>query len=75
VEESPQRESGFRIPPCFRSFEELALEQGVAPILDFESLVGHPSPDDESAEEFSAALREWRRKTTLVPAPDERRNP
>jgi hypothetical protein len=75
VEKSAQRDSEFSIPPAACSFEELALQQGVAPILDFESLIGHPSAEDESAEEFSAQLRDWRRETTLVPDPYERRNP
>jgi hypothetical protein len=44
------------------SFEELALQQGVAPVEDFEALLGRPSSDDESAEEFAARLREWRRE-------------
>ena len=48
------------------SFEELAAQQGVIPIDDFESIVGKPSPEDESAEEFSASLREWRRETGIV---------
>jgi hypothetical protein len=42
------------------SLEELASQQGVAPIDDFETLLGEPLPEDESAEEFSASLREWR---------------
>jgi hypothetical protein len=46
------------------SFEELAAQQGVAPIEDFETLLGEPSPEDESAEEFSARLREWRLEGT-----------
>ena len=44
------------------SFEELAAQQGVTPIDDFETLLGEPAPEDESAEEFSAMLREWRRE-------------
>jgi len=44
------------------TFEELAAQQGVAPIDDFDSLLGEPLPDDESVEEFSALLREWRRE-------------
>ena len=44
------------------SFEELAAQQGVTPVGDFSSLMGKPSPEDESAEEFSAALREWRQE-------------
>jgi hypothetical protein len=46
-----------------RSFEELANQQGVTPIDDFEALLGKPSPEDESVEEFSRLLREWRRET------------
>ena len=44
------------------SFEELAVQQGVTPIDDFETLLGEPAPEDESVEEFSAMLREWRRE-------------
>ena len=75
MEKNAQRESEVRIPPPVCSFEELAMQQGVAPILDFESLIGHRSPDDESSEEFSAELRAWRRETTVVPPPHERCNP
>jgi hypothetical protein len=46
------------------SFEELAAQQGVAPIDDFDTLLGQPSPEDESAERFSASLREWRQEGT-----------
>ena len=46
------------------SFEELTAQQGVAPVDEFEALVGRPSSEDESAEEFSAMLREWRREGT-----------
>ena len=46
------------------SFEELAAQQGVTPIDDFETLLGEPLPEDEPAEEFSASLREWRREGT-----------
>jgi hypothetical protein len=48
------------------SFEELALQQGVAPVEDFDVLFGKPSPEDESAEEFAERLREWRREGTGV---------
>jgi hypothetical protein len=44
------------------TFEELAARQGVRPVTDFDGLLGHPSFEDESAEEFSALLREWRRE-------------
>ncbi len=46
------------------SFEELAAQQGVAPVDELETLMGRPSHEDESAEEFSAMLREWRREGT-----------
>ena len=46
------------------SFEELANQQGVTPIDDFEVLLGTPSLEDESAEEFSDMLRQWRREIT-----------
>ncbi|MFN0166586.1 MAG: hypothetical protein ACKV22_09145 [Bryobacteraceae bacterium] len=42
--------------------EELAIRQGVVPVNDFDALMGHPSAEDESAEEFSSMLREWRRE-------------
>lgn len=51
------------------TFAELAARQGVSPIGDFESLLGEPSPEDESAEEFSACLREWRREGTRPVTP------
>jgi hypothetical protein len=44
------------------SFEELAASQGVRPVTEFDSLLGHPSPEDESVEEFSSMLRERRRE-------------
>jgi hypothetical protein len=44
------------------TFEELAAQQGVTPIVDFASVIGEPLPEDESVEEFSALLREWRRE-------------
>jgi hypothetical protein len=47
-----------------RSFKELANQQGVTPIDDFEALLGKPSAEDESAEEFSGMLRQWRREVT-----------
>jgi len=46
------------------SFEELAARQGVTPIDDFETLLGKPLPEDESAEQFSASLRQWRQEGT-----------
>jgi hypothetical protein len=40
--------------------EQLAAQQGVSAIDDFASLLGEPLPEDESVEEFSVLLREWR---------------
>ena len=51
------------------SFEELAAQQGVLPVDDFEALLGKPAPEDESLEEFAAMLREWRREGTDGDAP------
>lgn len=44
------------------TFEELAKQQGVVPIRDFDSLLGTPVRGDESVEEFQTILREWRRE-------------
>lgn len=46
------------------SFEELAEQQGVVPVDNFDALLGRPIPGDESAEQFSVMLREWRREGT-----------
>jgi hypothetical protein len=51
------------------TFEELAAQQGVTPIDDFETLFGEPSREDESAEEFAASLHEWRREGTFPARP------
>lgn len=48
------------------SFGELAAQQGVTPIDDLEMLLGEPVRDDESVEDFSASLREWRREGTYL---------
>ncbi len=47
------------------TIEELAARQGVQPIADARTLLGHPSPEDESVEEFEAMLREWRGKSPI----------
>jgi hypothetical protein len=44
------------------TFEDLAASQGVFPVTEFETLLGHPSAEDESADDFSAMLRAWRQK-------------
>jgi hypothetical protein len=53
------------VPP--RSFdkrkdpEDLAADQEVEPADAFDALLGDFRPENEGAEEFVAALREWRR--------------
>ena len=56
------------------SIEELAAQQGVTPIDNLETLVGEPVRDDESVEEFSTSLREWRREGAIPPVRDECRH-
>ena len=60
-------------PPSDRAapptFQELADQQGVAPVDHFEALLGKPSPEDESAEEFAVRLRQWRREGTGSDSP------
>jgi hypothetical protein len=58
------------LPPPSFSFEELSARQGVAPVESAEVLIGLPSPEDESAEEFSAMLRAWRCEGGGVPDPE-----
>lgn len=47
-----------RFDPAKR-IEQLVAEQGTRP-LDFEEMLGNFWPEEESADEFLAALREWR---------------
>jgi len=54
------RVSAFGPPPI--SIEELAAQQGVKPIENPDDLRGDFWPEDESADEFLAALEEWRRE-------------
>ena len=46
----------FEIP----DLDALAEEQGVAPIGDIDELVADFWPEDESVEDFTAAVRRWR---------------
>jgi hypothetical protein len=48
--------------PAPPTFQELADQQGVAPVNDFDALLGKPVSQDESAEEFAVRLRQWRRE-------------
>jgi hypothetical protein len=42
--------------------EQLAAEQGVTAVADFDSLLGDFWSEDESADDFIAQVRSWRRK-------------
>src|SRR5437867_2784439 len=44
--------------------DELARQQGVQPIADSRSLLGDFWPEDETCDDFIAAVREWRREGT-----------
>ena len=50
--------------PASPSLQELAVQQGVVPVEEFDDLLGRPAPGDESVEEFAVKLREWRREGT-----------
>ncbi len=66
TQHTPPSNSEQPAPP---SFQDLAAQQGVAPVEEFEALLGRRSPEDESAEEFAAKLREWRREGTGAVSP------
>jgi hypothetical protein len=58
--EHTQRSSFFDEP---KDLATLASEQGVKP-FNFDEFMSHPAlfPDSESADDFIAAIREWRRE-------------
>lgn len=58
--------SDDRMSPAER-IEALAAAQGVRPIDDPASLVFEDWPEDESADDFIAAVRAWRRETPPAP--------
>ncbi len=64
VLEGGEQEVGFYEGPFdfedFVSIESAAAEQGVEPVTDFELLLGRFWPEDETADDFVAALRSWR---------------
>jgi hypothetical protein len=43
------------------TLSDLARQQGVAPVSDPDELTGDFWPDDESVDDFIAAVHEWRR--------------
>jgi hypothetical protein len=55
-----------------RSLSEIAREQGVEPVHDLSSLRADFWPEDESVDEFIAAIRELRRQGGYVIDIDER---
>jgi len=44
--------------------DALALSQGASLIADFDDLIGDFWPEEESCDEFIAAVRKWRREGT-----------
>ena len=48
--------------------EELASVQGVSPVANFDELLGDFWPEDESPDEFIAAVRDWRREGARAPS-------
>jgi hypothetical protein len=57
----PQAANGhaFLAQPA-RTLSELAVEQGVRPVRNFDDLLGDFWPEDETADQFIAAVRQWR---------------
>ena len=51
----------FRAQPSV-DWRTLAARQGVKPIERFDDLIGDFWPEDESADDLIAAVREWRRE-------------
>lgn len=49
--------------------ETLAAQQGVSPVTNFDQLLGDFWPDNESCDDFIAAVREWRRESDRGPEP------
>jgi hypothetical protein len=47
--------------------EDLAREQGAPLAVRFEDLIGDFWPEEETRDQFIAALREWRREGTTHP--------
>lgn len=46
------------------TIEALAESQGVSPVLDIATLAGDFWPQDDSPEEFAAAIEQWRHAGT-----------
>src|SRR5947209_1458458 len=57
-----------RMPEGPADLAELAREQGAPLAVRFEDLLGDCWPEDETCDQFIAALREWRREGTMQPS-------
>ena len=44
------------------TLEELAIQQGVFPVQNFDDLLGNFWPEEETADDFINAVEEWRRE-------------
>lgn len=58
--------SGEKSPSFFEAkmdLEVLAAQQGASIVSDFDKLIGDFWPEDESADQFIATVRAWRRES------------
>lgn len=66
LDAAPPGALGADVPVGFfdatHDLESLADEQGVAPVGDMDELIGDFWPDDESVDDFLAAVESWRRE-------------
>ncbi len=56
------RLAGQSATPKRQDLDDLARRQGVGHVQDFDALLGDFWPDDETADQFIAAVRGWRRE-------------
>lgn len=61
---APRRRRAKRKAHSKPRWLQIAEEQGVKPVKDIKDLVGDFWPEDESIDDFIAAVREWRREGT-----------
>jgi hypothetical protein len=62
VEAKERGEKGAVFFESQTDLESLAVQQGVSAVSNFDSLLGDFWPEDESADQFIASVREWRRE-------------
>jgi hypothetical protein len=62
VEAEERGEKGTVFFESKTDLESLAAQQGVSAVRDFDSLLGDFWPEEESADQFIASVREWRRE-------------